>query len=92
MHTPGPWIAKGWSHEHGVSLVMKDSHLIAGAYYLGGTDPALANATLIAAAPDMLSLLRWLDRKGGLGHDVHDQIEKVIAKATVTSAQRQTET
>jgi hypothetical protein len=41
----------------------------------------LANAHLIAAAPDMLELLKMLNRRGGLGYDIHEYIEKAIAKA-----------
>ena len=40
-----------------------------------------ANAHLIAAAPELYETLAWLDRKGGLGLDVHKTISAVLAKA-----------
>ena len=41
-----------------------------------------ANALLISKAPEMLEMLQWLNRKGGLGLDVHEQIEQLIKQAT----------
>jgi hypothetical protein len=57
-HTPGPWttgagrggiavVARGWEIPH-VATVSADGH---------STEAALANAALIAAAPDMLKVL-----------------------------------
>lgn len=40
-----------------------------------------ANTRLIVAAPDLLAALKYLDRKGGLGLDVHAMISAAIAKA-----------
>ena len=36
------------------------------------------DADLIASAPLLLETLKYLDRKGGLGLDVHDLIRKVV--------------
>ena len=36
------------------------------------------DANLIASAPLLLETLKWLDRKGGLGLDVHEKISKAI--------------
>lgn len=40
-----------------------------------------ANAYLIASAPDMYALLDRLNRRGGLGLGIHDEIEATLAKA-----------
>lgn len=39
------------------------------------------NAALIAAAPEMYSLLMRMHVDGGLGLDVHKRIEQLLAKA-----------
>jgi hypothetical protein len=43
---------------------------------------ATPDAHLIAAAPELLAALKFLDQKGGLGADVHAMIRAAIAKAT----------
>ena len=67
-HTPGPWIAdyrgvytaKGTTDtEYGVMVV--ECPRMAGRY---GVQEAVANAALIAAAPDMLELLEQLEWAG----------------------------
>ena len=40
-----------------------------------------ANAHLITAAPTMYEVLDWLDRKGGLGLEVHAVISTALAQA-----------
>jgi hypothetical protein len=93
-HTPGPWIAqlhfrqRDGAREY--AMVTANGHLVPLAGVLLRVDNyddghGEANARLIAAAPDMLDLLKWLDRKGGLGLDVHERIISVIAKATGAS-------
>jgi hypothetical protein len=95
-HTPGPWEAEHEQcdpkpfpddpgfftinapilNRHGpIADTMNRDHCIS-------PNEDRANATLIAAAPDLLECLQWLDRKGGLGLDVHDEISRVIEKAT----------
>ena len=41
----------------------------------------IANAHLIAAAPDMYKVLDWLDCRGGLGLEVHAVISTALAQA-----------
>jgi len=74
--------ATGWTcevHElsEGFSAIVYDEHGQMVADHLD-EDRAL----LIASAPDMLALLIWLDRIGGLGLNVHERIRGVIASAT----------
>ena len=82
------WVSKG--NTIGEREAVAVAHVEAPAWAMGGIDPdereawleeSTANANLIAAAPEMLALLLWLDRKGGLGLDVHDKITAVISKA-----------
>ena len=40
-----------------------------------------ANAHLIATAPTMYEVLDWLDRRGGLGLEVHVVISTALAQA-----------
>jgi hypothetical protein len=65
-HTPGPWSAADVTNldQDGVGIFAKNqgglSYYIASCRYMGTADPkpALANARLIAAAPDLLEALR----------------------------------
>ena len=41
-----------------------------------------ANALLISKAPEMLEMLQYLNRRGGLGLDIHNKIEQLIKQAT----------
>jgi hypothetical protein len=41
----------------------------------------VANTHLIIAAPTMYEVLDWLDRKGGLGLEVHAVISTALAQA-----------
>lgn len=52
-HAPGPWLSEGWSHKRDCSVISARGQAIAGAFYMGGTEQANANARLIAAAPTM---------------------------------------
>jgi hypothetical protein len=92
-HTPGPWFMHDFAHpsvssdpgpqDVTVSCSTPDTITVAsmGNALTATLDEARANAQLIAAAPDMLEALLWLDRKGGLGLDVHDRISAAIRKA-----------
>lgn len=95
MHTPGPWEAIG-------NLVRSPMHepqgLPAGVqiadcrdgYFLAHTDEAKANASLIAAAPDLLealeTLLGFVENKSFPDtiyvRNAINEAEAVIAKAT----------
>lgn len=77
-HTPGPWDSsdprKGrisiGNHQMNVAVIP----------YLD--DEAEANAALITAAPDMLTLLKQLDERGVFTPDDWPRIKAAIAKAT----------
>lgn len=62
--TPGPWIVDRWSDQHDCRCVRGDGNVIAGAFYLGGTSTANANAQLIAAAPRMYERIAKLAADG----------------------------
>ena len=58
-HTPGPWMSQGI-----VVFAPHEDHIIAEATYVGGKigfNQAVANARLIAAAPDLLAALRAIE-------------------------------
>ena len=40
------------------------------------------NALLISKAPEMLEMLQYLNRRGGLGLDIHNKIEQLIKQST----------
>ena len=44
--------------------------------------PIEVNALLISKAPEMLEMLQYLNRRGGLGLDIHNKIEQLINQAT----------
>jgi hypothetical protein len=82
-HTPGPWEAKETPHSSNQNFVVLDcakprNKRICAVY----SDNEAADARLIAAAPDMLAMLEYLDRKGGLGMDIHESLRVIINKAT----------
>jgi hypothetical protein len=62
QHTPGPW----WNEQARIRTVAKDETFPAGrklaTVHIGpvGSDEAIANANLIAAAPDLVAALRRL--------------------------------
>jgi hypothetical protein len=84
QHTPGPWEVK--RQINGEDFYIADGpnfdvcEIIVG--HARSQEAAEANARLIAAAPDMLEFLQALNRIGGLGLDVHRQLDALIAKAT----------
>jgi predicted NAD-dependent protein-ADP-ribosyltransferase YbiA (DUF1768 family) len=84
MHTPGPWTTDGkWSEEwEGVCINARQYVVVATAQYLGGTDPASANARLIAAAPEMLDALRQWQR----AQEDRDAVEMVNAQLSRDAA------
>lgn len=65
-HTPGPWRCETWTYDEGAkrkSVIQTDTDAIAELYslYRGDDDPmpeVAANARLIAAAPELLYLVR----------------------------------
>jgi hypothetical protein len=93
QHTPGPWIGAGPSFgdpfpRYTTSIVTEREHDDEGIVdicelpFHHRDDENEANARLIAAAPDMLEFLQALNRIGGLGLDVHRQLDALIDKAT----------
>lgn len=86
-HTPGPWEA--WRDEEGCWGIIKDNAFLTTAFDpdFGGVEgSAEANARLIAAAPDLLAMLKvaqlWLDVDGRF--DMQG-INAAIAKAEIRS-------
>lgn len=41
-----------------------------------------ADALLISKSPEMLEMLQYLNKKGGLGLDVHNKLQQLIKEAT----------
>ncbi|WWW34555.1 hypothetical protein V8017_16230 [Stenotrophomonas rhizophila] len=91
-HTPGPW-AFGNTHHDDRKLILSNSgkgkyictvqiHQTPRAFGTHEEPEREANARLIAAAPELLETLLWLDSIGGLGLRTHDRISAAIAKAT----------
>lgn len=101
-HTPGPWIATGWENTVvNIPDIYFGGHLTICVYPASGQAPrseAVANARLIAAAPDLLEALEAIRARiagefdnpalvkfGGLrdiNEDVNTLAATTIAKAT----------
>ena len=97
-HTPGPWIAAPWTDKEaeieGFSI-SSGGHLVPTSNLCGDYEEAKANATLIAAAPDMLEALqaalaeleranRAMRQEAGVtvcNEAVLQQVREAIAKA-----------
>jgi hypothetical protein len=84
-HTPGPWIITtdfiGIYDENARPLAMLDSEASPDT----SVEESLANATLMAAAPDMLKVLEDLETEWRKGRDIPhiEAILAAISKATV---------
>lgn len=57
-HTPGPWVAGCEDDPGSGDVYMEDGSLIAEAFINGDVKTRMANARLIAAAPDLLETLQ----------------------------------
>jgi hypothetical protein len=86
QHTPGPWTADWNSGSHGYTIA--GDHIAIGTAFslLGkryGTGEASANARLIAAAPEMLEALRFVQEHGAVypEGEAGQRIRAAIAKA-----------
>lgn len=81
-HTPGPWNVDD-NEGYGATMIHGDQKLLA--QIVGDSAEAEANARLIAAAPDMLAMLRRaefiLDDLDG-ARAFHSDVRTLIAKAT----------
>lgn len=61
-HTPGPWFQGCEDDPNSGDIYMQDGSLVAEAFINGDLDSRVANARLIAAAPDLLEELRQMTR------------------------------
>ena len=80
--TRGPWIAKG--REVYADVGISSIHVLIADCRFGRDEhvaETIANANLIAVAPDMYELLSTLDRLGGLGHEKHAWIKNLLFRA-----------
>lgn len=83
-HTPGPWIAaSARSSVVGLPIVASCGYAIANSHQPG--DEGLANARLIAAAPDLLVALQGVLRVADRKTDEFAAARAAIAKATGTA-------
>jgi len=86
-HTPGPWRVIGPTKTSGWGLCIGCAHNIVARLTGRGSNETSANARLIAAAPDLLAVLKevaessqyWGEYDVPLG--IHERIAAAIAKA-----------
>jgi hypothetical protein len=64
-HTPGPWVASGYDIHGGRSHIAEVLRRYQTRSALDPDDEGAANARLIAAAPDMLAVLRRVAKATG---------------------------
>jgi hypothetical protein len=82
-HTPGPWRVERPFQEPGVYVSAPTTELVAKMFAPDRPEQMEANARLIAAAPEMLHVLRYLAAQSrGHSPDAMVRIRDVIAKAT----------
>ena len=88
-HTPGPWtVAKATRYVHHADMLDANGFGIASIWGRAETEAAAANARLIAAAPQMLAVLRAIrctlpgldGDKGNLFDRVSEAIEEAEGK------------
>lgn len=82
--TPGPWWFEGqgigpksFADDQSYGITMPVAYI----EEYDWPENHVANAHLIATAPTMYEVLDWLDRKGGLGLEVHAVISTALAQA-----------
>lgn len=85
-HTPGPWRSceRGdYSDYHGASVVIVSpvADMRVAVVHHHGTSEADANASLIAAAPELLAALKEVVRISNRNHAAWDKARAAIAKA-----------
>lgn len=89
-HTPGPWRvyrATAGHHVIGIGTAVSGGGITDGGFGVwgGGDAESLANATLIAAAPDLLETLVWVRKNyaSGSTREINDRIDRAINAATL---------
>jgi len=86
QHTPGPWEAIEWKCRAATSVVVvRDGQMVQIAECSGFgrmSDECIADASLIAAAPDLLEALRGVLRVADRATVEFDAARAAIAKAT----------
>jgi hypothetical protein len=92
-HTPGPWTIENCKNDDGSKFLSINGQGPWGSWLADiqagniNGKPAdigplhLANAHLIAAAPDLLEVLIALDKAGGIWPDLYPAVQAAIAKA-----------
>ena len=82
--TPGPWWFEGqgigpksFADDQSYGITMPVAYI----EEYDWPENHVANAHLITAAPTMYEVLDWLDRRGGLGLEVHAVISTALAQA-----------
>ncbi len=86
-HTPGPWGQLGRKRNEHKTIPLRAIYCEALGYHVAFVSDdrdgeTRANARLIAAAPDMLDMLKRLHKAGGIWPDLLPALQAVIAKAT----------
>lgn len=81
-HTPGPWRIEEGVH---YACIRTNSGVIADMRFVGGAVRNMADARLIAAAPDLLEALTSLERISGIAAP-HDDPARVTARAAIAKA------
>lgn len=87
--TPGPWKRKD-NFVYSPMFNEDDTLFISIAVACTGIAPAIANATLIAAAPDMYEALETIERVAGIGM-MEDDPARVKARDALRKARGETE-
>ena len=88
--TKGPWVVS--EHEDEVSVFMGEAvdspHeyncsdvWVCDSYWSENDETAIANANLIAAAPEMYQMLKKLVEPYGMEDFSHEEVENLLAKA-----------
>jgi hypothetical protein len=82
QHTPGPWKAVELTPGGGTAVVRIGGIVVEGMYRGGENDPlTLADASLIAAAPDLLAALQGVLRVADRATVEFDAARAAIARA-----------
>ena len=91
-HTPGPWLVthklSGSENHRGYRIANASDSWALADVQPGDSDGVLglANARLIAAAPELLAIAQRLKAAGGVWPDLAPALDAAIAKATGAEA------